>query len=92
MAPTPGSAVFIDTNVLVYASFPNTPFYEIAHSRLSELESRDVVFWISRQVLRELLHALPGPEQWCPSLQPLLSFKQSAGLKPNLKLRTIMLP
>jgi hypothetical protein len=36
---TPGSAVFIDTNILIYSSFPGTPFYESARARLSQLES-----------------------------------------------------
>jgi len=38
MAPTLGSAVFLDTNILVYASFPGTPFYEAARTRLNQLE------------------------------------------------------
>lgn len=55
MALTPGSAVFLDTNILVYASFPGAPFHDAARARLSELESEEVLFWTSRQVLREYL-------------------------------------
>lgn len=55
MAPTPGSAVFIDTNILIYSSFPGTPFYDAARARLSGLESDGMSFWTSRQVLREFL-------------------------------------
>jgi predicted nucleic acid-binding protein len=44
MAPTPGSPVFLDTNILVYSSFPGAPFYDAARARLSELESNGVVF------------------------------------------------
>jgi predicted nucleic acid-binding protein len=44
MAPTPGSAVFLDTNILVYASFPGTPFYHAARARLGELERDGVSF------------------------------------------------
>lgn len=58
MAPTAGSAVFVDTNILVYATFPGSPFHEAARSTLSELESDGAVFWTSRQVLREYLAAL----------------------------------
>ena len=61
MAPTPGSAVFLDTNILVYASFPGTPFYDAARVRLSELERDGAVFWASRQVLREFLASTTRP-------------------------------
>lgn len=55
MAPTPGSIVFVDTNILIYSSFPGTPFYGAARARLSGLESNGMLFWTSRQVLREFL-------------------------------------
>jgi predicted nucleic acid-binding protein len=61
MAPTPGSAVFLDTNILVYSSFPGAPFYDAARARLSELESNEVVFRTSRQVLREFLASTTRP-------------------------------
>src|ERR1700678_4573383 len=61
MALTPGSSVFLDTNVLVYSSFPGAPFYDVARARLSELESDGVLFWTSRQVLREFLAATTRP-------------------------------
>lgn len=61
MAPTPGSAVFIDTNILIYSSFPGSPFYDAARARLSGLESNGVLFWTSRQVLREFLASTTRP-------------------------------
>ena len=61
MKPTAGSAVFIDTNILVYASFPGTIFHEAARSRLGELESGGSVLWTSRQVLREYLASTTRP-------------------------------
>lgn len=60
MALTAGSAVFIDTNILIYASFPSAPFHQAAVSRLSKFEGDGVVFWKSRQVLREYLAAVTG--------------------------------
>ncbi len=70
MAPTPGSAVFLDTNILVYSSFPGGPFYDAARARLSELESTSVVFWTSRQVLREFLAATTRPGAVVPPPTP----------------------
>ena len=61
MAPTPGKAVFLDTNILVYASFPGTPFHDAARARLGELERDGAVFWASRQVLREFLASTTRP-------------------------------
>lgn len=61
MTPTAGSAVFIDTNILVYASFPGTPFHDAARARLTELENSSAVFWTSRQVLREYLASTTRP-------------------------------
>jgi predicted nucleic acid-binding protein len=61
MAPTPGSTVFIDTNILIYSSFPGTPFYDAARVRLSGLESDGMLFWTSRQVLREFLASTTRP-------------------------------
>ena len=61
MAPTPGSAVFIDTNILVYASFPGALSYNAARARLSEPESSRVVFWTGRRLLREFLASTTPP-------------------------------
>jgi predicted nucleic acid-binding protein len=67
MAPTPGSALFIDTNILVFASFPGSPFHDAARSRLSQLENGGVRFWTSRQVLREFLALTTRPGAVIPS-------------------------
>jgi predicted nucleic acid-binding protein len=61
MKPTPGSAVFLDTNILVYAAFPSLRLHAVAIARLAELRQLDVVFWISRQILREFLAATTRP-------------------------------
>jgi predicted nucleic acid-binding protein len=61
MAPTPGSAVFLDTNIPIYSSFPAAPFYDAARARLSKLENDGVLFWAGRQVLREFLATTTRP-------------------------------
>jgi predicted nucleic acid-binding protein len=66
MTPTAGSAVFLDTNILVYASFPGTPLHAAARVRLSELESIGAIFWTSRQVLREFLAVTTRPGTVAP--------------------------
>jgi predicted nucleic acid-binding protein len=58
MARMAGRRVFIDTNVLVYATREAAPLHEIAYGRLLLLENENADLWISRQVLRELCHVL----------------------------------
>lgn len=52
---TSASAVFLDTNVLIYAAIPQTPFCLRARSVLTSLERSGQELWISRQVIREFL-------------------------------------
>jgi predicted nucleic acid-binding protein len=61
MAPTAGNAVFVDTNILVYATFPGAPFHAAARARLNELDANGAVLWTSRQVLREFLSVTTRP-------------------------------
>jgi predicted nucleic acid-binding protein len=61
MIPTPGSAVFLDTNILVYAAFPSLPLHAAAVARLAELRQLEVAFSINRQILREFLAATTRP-------------------------------
>ena len=71
MAPTPGSAIFVDTNILIYASFPESVFHVVARTRLSELESAGAQFWTSRQTLREYLAATTRPGAFVPAPSPV---------------------
>lgn len=68
MAPTAGSAVFVDTNILVYASLTGTPFHAPARARLIELESQGAILWVSRQVIREFLAVTTRPGAVSPPL------------------------
>jgi predicted nucleic acid-binding protein len=48
-------AIFVDTNVLVYANLEHSPFYPAAEQRLNDLSIQGHTLWISRQILREYL-------------------------------------
>ena len=50
--------VFIDTNVLVYASIPVSPFYTDAQKWLRDSSQNGIQMYISRQILREYLAVL----------------------------------
>lgn len=61
-------AVFVDTNVLVYASRPSAAQHVAAQSALSRLEREGAVPWVSHQVLREYLAAVTRPQATAPAL------------------------
>lgn len=55
MALTDAESCFIDTNILVYASDANSPWYRKANQALKNAISGGVPLFISPQVLREYL-------------------------------------
>ncbi len=61
MAPAAGNSVLVNTNILVYASFPGAPFHSAARACLNELDGNGAVLWTSRQVLREFLSVTTRP-------------------------------
>jgi predicted nucleic acid-binding protein len=56
-----GSAVFIDTNVLLYTFASESAWHALARQRIQILQQSIAALWISRQVLRELLAAATRP-------------------------------
>lgn len=54
--------VFVDTNVLVYASVPASPLHGAASRAIRARAEAGVELWISRQVLREFLATLTRPQ------------------------------
>jgi predicted nucleic acid-binding protein len=58
MATADAEAVFLDTNVLIYANVAESPFHQIALRAVESRARAGVELWISRQVLREYLAVL----------------------------------
>ena len=52
---------FLDTNVLVYASDPQSPFYAAARMAIVQREQRTVQMVISNQVIREYYTVMTRP-------------------------------
>jgi predicted nucleic acid-binding protein len=61
MVTTVADSILVDTNVLVYATAPSSPFHQQAVAALHRLSQRNAEVWISRQVLREYLVQLTRP-------------------------------
>jgi len=68
MAMTAADPVFVDTNVLVYASRPSAPQHMVARQALGRLEAAGGPLWISLQVLREYLAVVTRPQATAPAL------------------------
>lgn len=56
-----GSAVFVDTHILLYTLASESAWHALARSRVQALQGTGAALWISRQVLRELLAAATRP-------------------------------
>jgi len=56
------SALFVDTNVLVYANVIETPFHEQALSAINTAHQAGRTIWISRQIIREYLVTMSRPQ------------------------------
>ena len=62
MASSSDNAIFLDTNVLIYANVASAPWHQIAIATLQELSDNGTLLWISRQVLREFIATLTRPQ------------------------------
>ncbi|MGH8001916.1 MAG: type II toxin-antitoxin system VapC family toxin [Brasilonema sp.] len=56
------NAIFMDTNILVYANVSESPLHEVALQAIQSCYDAGVELWISRQVLREFLRTLTRPQ------------------------------
>ncbi len=56
--------VFLDTNILVYATIAEAPLHLNALRTIQTLEQAGTDLWISRQILREYLATLTRPQLW----------------------------
>jgi predicted nucleic acid-binding protein len=60
--------VFIDTNVLIYATRRTASEHAAAQAALARLEGEGRSLWISFQILREYLAAVTRPQATSPAL------------------------
>ncbi|MEC4991596.1 MAG: type II toxin-antitoxin system VapC family toxin, partial [Oscillatoria sp. PMC 1068.18] len=58
------NSVFLDTNILVYASIPESDFHLQAINAIESYERLGIRLWISRQIIREYLATLTRPQNF----------------------------
>ena len=63
-----GARVFLDTNILVYASDPSSPFHADAVAATTWLVQNGIDSWISRQILREYIASMTRPKPAGPAV------------------------
>ncbi|MGH2587138.1 MAG: type II toxin-antitoxin system VapC family toxin [Dehalococcoidia bacterium] len=56
--------IFLDTNVLIYASEERAPLHQVARQAIRSIDQTGVMLWLSRQILREYLAVLTRPQLW----------------------------
>ncbi len=62
MATMDVEALFVDTNVLVYANVIETPLHEPALAAIQAAHQAGRSLWISRQIMREYLVTMTRPQ------------------------------
>ena len=76
MTTAAADPVFLDTNILVYASVDASPFYQAARAAITAYEASQTLLWISRQVLREYLATLARPHVGIPITELTAAVRQ----------------
>jgi predicted nucleic acid-binding protein len=62
-------AIFVDTNILIYANIASAPYHQLAVETLQSLDDADIELWLSRQILREFIATLTRPQTFI-NVQP----------------------
>jgi predicted nucleic acid-binding protein len=70
------NSIFLDTNILVYATIDASPFYARARAALAAYETNQAPLWISRQVLREYLATVVRPNVGIPLTEVTTAVRQ----------------
>jgi predicted nucleic acid-binding protein len=74
---TAAEPVFVDTNVLVYATQASSTQHAVAQTLLHTPEAAGIPPWISDQILREFLAAVTRPQPVLPPMPMALAIEQA---------------
>lgn len=80
MVMTVADPIFIDTNVLVFATIPRSPMHRPAMAALHAIAMSGAETWISRQIVRELPVYLTRPGVYNPAMAATAATVQVANL------------
>lgn len=60
--------MFVDTNILIYATVATTPLHIAAQKALLQLRTENKQLWISHQVIREYIANASRPQSYSPPI------------------------
>ena len=86
MATTAVDPVFLDTNILVFATMVNAPLHTAALQKMQALQQSGAELWVSRQILRELLAAATRPQSFSQPLPMATAAADVARFQAALKI------
>jgi predicted nucleic acid-binding protein len=86
MATTGGKDIFVDTNVLVYATVMTAPLHSRANSSLQNALQVGSRLWISRQVLREYVMVITRPQTFMQPLSGVAAANQAGTLMSRFQI------
>ena len=64
MMTTEDNTLFIDTNILIYATIAESPFHQAAREAIKIATQEKQTLWVSRQILREYLVIVTRPQSF----------------------------
>lgn len=73
-------AIFVDTNVLVYAARLAAPEFKMANAAIDRLRDGGHALWVSRQVVREYLAVVTRPQASLSALPMHIAIKEARSL------------
>lgn len=81
--------IFVDTNILTYATIDAAPFHTEARTLLDKLWDEDALLYISHQVIREYIVNATRPQNYSPAipakavLEQVEDFRKSFFILPD---------
>lgn len=78
--------MFVDTNILVYATQLTSPYRDAARTALEQATRRETRLCVSRQVLREYLAVVTRPQLFARPVPMLDALADVAGFTNNFEI------
>ena len=80
------TALFVDTNVLVYANVAEAPLHQAALSTVQQAQTAGRMLWISRQVLREFAAVRSRSQTFAQAASPELIATRLAAFEAGFEI------
>ena len=89
---TTSELAFLDTNILIYAYYPESPQHQSSYHLLNEAQDEGARLCISPQILAEFYSVVTNPRRVDPALEPEAAIEKIGELKELVGLTILSLP